>query len=121
MSQVVRRTTTDAAGRYTVDRLDPGTYTLEADAPGFTPQQISGLALTPTQQTQKDLTLAVGAMAQTVEVQGAAQPALAAPKVTEKISATRAAAPPVPRFEITTDAGEHWISTDGRSWRRRNE
>jgi Carboxypeptidase regulatory-like domain/Putative zinc-finger len=121
MSQVVRRTTTDAAGRYTVDRLDPGTYTLEADAPGFTPQQISGLALTPTQQTQKDLTLAVGSMAQTVEVQGEAQPALAAPKVREKISATRAAAPRVPRFEITTDAGEHWISTDGRSWQRRNE
>jgi hypothetical protein len=121
MSQVVRRTTTDAAGRYTVDRLDPGTYTLEADAPGFTPQQISGLALTPTQQTQKDLTLAVGAMAQTVEVQGEAQPAFAAPKVREKVSATRAAAPPVPRFEITTDAGEHWISTDGRSWQRKEE
>jgi hypothetical protein len=121
LTQVVHRTTTDAAGRYTVDQLDPGTYTLEAEAPGFTPREVSGLSLNPAQQSQKDLTLAVGALAQTVEVQGQAQPALAAPKIKEKISATRAAAPPVPRFEITTDAGEHWISTDGRSWRRKDE
>ena len=121
LTQVVHRTTTDPAGRYTVDQLDPGTYTLQAEAPGFTPRQISGLALSPAQQGQMDVTLAVGALAQTVEVQGQAQPALAAPKVTEKISAARAAAPPVPRFEITTDAGEHWISTDGRSWQRKDE
>jgi hypothetical protein len=121
LSQVVHRTTTDTAGRYTVDQLDPGTYTLEAEAPGFTPREVSGLSLNPAQQSQKDLTLAVGALAQTVEVQGQAQPALAAPKVKEKISAARAAAPPVPRFEIMTDAGEHWISTDGRSWRRKDE
>jgi Carboxypeptidase regulatory-like domain/Putative zinc-finger len=121
LTQVIHRTTTDAAGRYTVDQLDPGTYTLEAEAPGFTPREVSGLSLNPAQQSQKDLTLAVGALAQTVEVQGQAQPALAAPKVKEKISATRAASPPVPRFEITTDAGEHWISTDGRSWQRKDE
>jgi hypothetical protein len=121
LTQVVHRTTTDPAGRYAVDQLDPGTYTLEAEAPGFTPREVSGLSLNPAQQSRKDLTLAVGALAQTVEVQGQAQPALAAPKVKEKIAATRAAAPLVPRFEITTDAGEHWISTDGRSWRRKDE
>jgi Carboxypeptidase regulatory-like domain/Putative zinc-finger len=122
LTQVVHRTTTDPAGHYTVDQLDPGTYTLEAEAPGFTPREVSGLSLNPAQQSRKDLTLAVGALAQTVEVQGQAQPALAAPKVKEKIAATRAAAaPPVPRFEITTDAGEHWISTDGRSWQRKTE
>jgi carboxypeptidase family protein/putative zinc finger protein len=121
LTQVVHKTTTDAAGRYTVDQLDPGTYTLEAEAPGFTPREVSGLSLNPAQQSQKDLTLAVGALAQTVAVQGQAQPALAAPKAKETIAATRAAAPPVPRFEITTDAGEHWISTDGRSWQRKDE
>ena len=109
-----------STGRYRVDQLDPGTYTLEAEAPGFTPREVSGLSLNPAQQSQKDLTLAVGALAQTVEVQGEAQPALAAPKVKEKISATRAAAPPVPRFEITTDTGEHWISTEmAESWHRK--
>lgn len=121
LTQVVHRTTTDAGGRYTVGQLDPGTYTLEAEAPGFTPREVSGLSLNPTQQSRKDLTLAVGALSQTVEVQGQTQPALAAPKVNEKIAATRASAPPIPRFEITTDAGEHWSSTDGRSWRRKDE
>jgi hypothetical protein len=121
LTQVVHRTTTDAAGRYTVGQLDPGTYTVEAEAPGFTPREVSGLSLNADQQSQKDLTLAVGALAQSVEVQRQAQRDLTAPKVKEKISATRAAAPPVPRFEITTDAGEHWISTDGRSWRRKDE
>jgi hypothetical protein len=122
LTQVVHRTTTDAAGRYAVDQLDPGAYMLEAEAPGFTPREVSGLSLNPAQQSRKDLTLAVGALAQTVEVQGQAQQILAAPKIKEKISATRAAAaPPISRFEITTDTGEHWISTDGRSWRRKDQ
>jgi Carboxypeptidase regulatory-like domain/Putative zinc-finger len=121
LSQVVRRTKTDDAGRYTFDRLDPGTYTLEAEAPGFTPQQVSGLALTLTQQTQKDLTLAVGSLAQTVEVQGQAQVTTTAPVVKEEFAAPGATVSPGPGFEITTDTGEHWISTDGRSWKRKDD
>jgi len=119
LTQVVRRTTTDTAGRYTVDQLDPGTYTLEAEAPGFTPQQISGVALNPAQQSQRDLTLAVGSLSQTVEVQGQPQPGTVTPQVKEQVAATRAAVSP-PRFEITTDRGEHWTSTDGRSWKRKD-
>jgi hypothetical protein len=122
LTRAVHRTTTDPAGRYRIDELDPGTYTLQAEAPGFTSGEVSGLSLSPSQQSQKDITLAVGALAQTVEVQGQAQAApLAAPKVREKISTIRAATQPVPRFEITTDAGEHWISTDGRSWQHKGE
>jgi Carboxypeptidase regulatory-like domain/Putative zinc-finger len=121
LTQVVHKTTTGPNGRYSVAELDPGTYSLEVEAPGFTPREVSGLSLNAAEQSQKDLTLAVGALAQTVEVQGAAQPALTRSRVREKISATRTAAPPVPRFEITTDAGEHWISTDGRSWQRKEE
>jgi Carboxypeptidase regulatory-like domain len=120
-TKVVRRTMTDPSGRYTVDQLDPGTYTLQAEAPGFKPQQIPGLALNPAQQDQVNVKLAVGALAQTVEVQGQAPLALAAPKVDQKISAARATAPPGPRFEITTDSGEHWVSSDGRSWQRKAE
>jgi hypothetical protein len=121
LTQAVHTTTTDPAGRYTVDQLDPGTYTLEAEAPGFTPQQISGLALTPTQPTQKDLTLVLGSLAESVEVQGEAKQAPSAPPVQEKIAVRRAAASLPLRFEVTTDAGEHWISIDGRSWRRKDE
>jgi Carboxypeptidase regulatory-like domain/Putative zinc-finger len=120
LTQVARRTKTDPGGRYSVDRLDPGNYTLDVEAPGFTPQQSSGVALNPAQQSQKDLTLAVGSLSQTVEVQGQAQSALAASKVNEKIAAARAAVPALQRFQITTDTGEHWISTDGRSWKRKD-
>jgi hypothetical protein len=121
LTQVVRRTTTDPDGRYTVDHLDPGTYTLEAEAPGFASQQISGLALTPPQQTRKDLTLAVGTLAQTVEVQGQTQVTTTAPVVKQGFTAPRAKVLPSLGFEITTDTGEHWISPDGRSWQRKDE
>ncbi len=121
LTQAVHRTTTDPAGHYRVDELAPGTYTLEVQAPGFTPREVSGLSVNAAQRNQKDLTLAVGAAAQTVEVQGAAPAALTAPKVTDKVSASRAASPTAPWFEITTDTGEHWISTDGRSWQRKEE
>jgi carboxypeptidase family protein/putative zinc finger protein len=116
VTQAVHRTKTDAAGRYTIGQLDPGNYTLQADAPGFTPQQVSGLTLTATQQTQTNLTLAVGSLAQSVEVQGEAKPVLSPPLVQKKI-AVSAAEPR--RFEITTDTGEHWTSIDGRSWQRK--
>ncbi len=121
LTQAVRRTTTNPAGRYTVDQLEPGTYTVEAEAPGFTPEQISGLALTRSRQTQKDLTLAVGSVAQTVEVQGPARVSTTAPVVKEGFAARRVTVSRDPGFEITTDTGEHWISTDGRSWQRKEE
>ena len=118
VTRAVRRTKTDPAGRYTVDQLAPGNYSLQAEAPGFTPQKISGLALNPAQKRETDLTLALGSMAQSVEVQGQAL-APSAPPVQEKIAA--AAIPLSSRFEITTDAGEHWTSIDGRSWQRKDE
>jgi hypothetical protein len=121
VTQAVVRTTTDPAGRYMVDHLDPGTYTVEAEAPGFTPQQISGLALTPGQETRKDLTLAVGSAAQTVEAQSQPQVTTVTPVIKEGFAAPRATVSPGRGFEITTDTGEHWISTDGRSWQRKDQ
>ncbi len=41
LTQAVHRTTTDPTGRYRVDELAPGTYTLEVQAPGFTPREVS--------------------------------------------------------------------------------
>ncbi len=52
--------------------------------PDLLPERVSGLTLNPAQQSQKDLTLAVGSLSQTVEVQGQAQPALAARKSTRR-------------------------------------
>jgi hypothetical protein len=121
LTHVAHRTKTDPAGRYRVDQLEPGTYTVEAEAPGFTSQQISGLALNPAQQGQKDLTLAVGSLSQSVEVQGQTQPVTVVPQVKEKVTATHGALPPPSLFEITTDTGEQWTSTDGQSWNAKTE
>ncbi len=115
LTQVSRTTKTDPTGHYLVESLDPGTYTLEAEAPGFNPQQVS-VALNPAQQSEKDLTLAVGSLSQSVTVEAGNQPVPVAPLLKETVSATRA---PHPRFEITTDTGEQWTSADGRSWKRR--
>ena len=112
LTQVARSTKTDPGGRYSVDRLEPGNYTLDVEAPGFTPQQISGVALNPAQQSQKDLTLAVGSLSQTVEVQGPARPALAASKVNEKVAASRAA---VPRSSALNYDG-HGRTLDQQRW-----
>ena len=114
LTQASRTTKTDRTGHYLVDSLDPGTYTLEAEAPGFNPQQVS-VALNPAQQSEKDLTLAVGSLSQSVAVQAGNQPVPVAPLLKETVSARRA----LPRFEITTDTGEQWTSADGRSWKRK--
>jgi Carboxypeptidase regulatory-like domain/Putative zinc-finger len=115
-TQVSRTTRTDGSGHYAVDDLDPGTYALEAEAPGFVSQQLSGVALPPAQQSQMNLRLAVGSVSQTVEVQGQDRIAPSAPPV-EAIFASRR--PILSRFEITTDTGEKWTSADGRSWKRK--
>jgi hypothetical protein len=112
LTQVSRTARTDGSGHYVVNNLDPGTYALEAEAPGFTSQQIPGVALNPAQQNQLNIRLAVGSLSQTVEVQGQNRAVAGA--------SLFAARRPVPsRFEITTDTGEQWTSTDGRSWKRK--
>ena len=88
LTQVSRTTKTDPTGHYLVDSLDPGTYTLEAEAPGFNPQQVS-VALDPAQQSEKDLTLAVGSLSQSVAVQAGNQPVPVAPLLKETVSARR--------------------------------
>jgi hypothetical protein len=112
LTQVSRTTRTDGSGHYVVNNLDPGSYALEAEAPGFTSQQVPGVVLNPAQQSQMNLRLAVGSLSQTVEVQGQNRVVAGASLV--------AARRPIPsRFEITTDTGEQWTSTDGRLWKRK--
>jgi hypothetical protein len=112
LTQVPHTTQTDGAGHYAVDNLDPGTYSLETAAPGFVSQQLSGITLNPAQQSQMNLRLAVGSVSQTVEVQGQNL-------VVSGASSVAARRLILSRFEITTDTGEQWTSTDGRSWKRK--
>jgi hypothetical protein len=112
LTQVPHTTQTDGAGHYAVDNLDPGTYSLEAAAPGFVSQQLSGITLNPAQQSQMNLRLAVGSVSQTVDVVGQNRAVFGAPPVGARRQVHS-------RFEITTDTGEQWTSIDGRSWKRK--
>jgi Carboxypeptidase regulatory-like domain len=102
---------TDSDGRYVVNNLSPGSYAVEAQAPGFDTQQ-TPVTLIASQQTALNFILSVGRASQSVTVEAAASPSPSLPVVRKMI-----AKPPSPiRFEITTDAGEHWTSTDGQIW-----
>lgn len=98
---LVQTTNTDREGRYRIEGLAPGIYKVEAESPGFNKQSIS-VQVDPSQQSVANLKLTVGASTQRVQVEAAA--ALAAPDGTAGA------------FEVTTDTGDHWISSDGRTW-----
>jgi protocatechuate 3,4-dioxygenase beta subunit len=96
---------TDGQGQYRMQDLAPGTYRIEAQARGFETQSFS-TEVAASQQAVADATLRVGSAAQTVTVE--ASPA--------KLTAKPAPGQTLSRFELTTDDGERWISTDGQTW-----
>jgi hypothetical protein len=107
---------TDSAGRYVVNDLSPGSYQVEVQAPGFEKQQIA-VTLTASQQNLADFTLPVGQLAQTVSV--GAPASASSPVALKKTAEPPPAREPLTRFEITTDTGERWTSTDGQTWMHR--
>ncbi len=62
---------TDSAGDYSATNLTPGAYTVEAEKSGFTHKVYRGFVVQVAQVARLDITLAVGAVEQTVEVTGA--------------------------------------------------
>jgi hypothetical protein len=121
-TQLARIAKTDATGHYLVDGLVPGKYSVEANSPGFTQQQLSGVSVAPGKPALADLTLQVGAAAQTVAVSAAqAQMELSPEGASTKKEVVTAAAPAKsqPVFEITTDLGDHWVSADGVNWQQK--
>jgi hypothetical protein len=65
---VIRNTTTDTAGFYTVPNLVPGTYEVRASAPGFATVVQSGIVLTVGAQQVLNVSLQVGQVSQEVHV-----------------------------------------------------
>ncbi|MGB8537612.1 MAG: carboxypeptidase regulatory-like domain-containing protein [Acidobacteriaceae bacterium] len=63
----------DSAGVYNLVALPPGTYTLTAEAPGFSTRVQTGIALTVAQSATLDIALKPGAAAETVTVNGGAE------------------------------------------------
>ena len=69
---ISRQATTDSNGAYTVPSLPPAVYTVTAELKGFKKGVASKVALEVTQILRKDITLEVGEISQTVEVQAEA-------------------------------------------------
>src|SRR5499427_1378934 len=61
--------TTDSAGRYVVTALPPGSYTLSVELSGFKTYTHTNIPLAVQQQATFDVSLQVGELAETVEVQ----------------------------------------------------
>jgi hypothetical protein len=67
---VENTTPTNKSGVYSLFSIKPGTYTLNATAPGFSPKQIEAFPLTVGQVATIDIALAVGSANAVVTVQG---------------------------------------------------
>jgi hypothetical protein len=67
-TSATRSTVTDSAGSYTVVNLEPGTYEITMEMPGFQKAVYSNLPLLARQTVRVDGSLVVGTQTQTVEV-----------------------------------------------------
>ena len=115
-AEIVRSVVTDNRGQFRIEGLVPGSYRIEAQAKGFETESFSAEVATA-QQAVADVTLRVGLASQSVTVEASAAPQgnLA---VNANLKAQPHASQTLARFELTTDDGEHWMSTDGQSWTR---
>lgn len=114
---LVGSATTNSHGQYRMADLAPGSYRIEAQARGFETQSFV-TEVTPSLQAVADATLRAGSPAQTVNLQ-----ASPAPPGTSSAGANQVFKPvaghALSRFEVTTDDGERWTSTDGQNWARK--
>lgn len=62
-----RETASDANGAFTLPELPPGTYTLGAEAPGFSPHGRRGIALAIGQTYRLDVLMEIGGVAESVD------------------------------------------------------
>ena len=63
-----RTATSDAAGQYTVNQLQPGTYSIKVETPGFKTFQVPSIPLSAGDRVREDAHLQIGQQTQTVEV-----------------------------------------------------
>jgi hypothetical protein len=69
---VVSETTTTGTGSFTRPALNPGTYTVTVEAPGFQKAVQKNIVIVPNQPVSVDMSLQVGNSSQTVEVTASA-------------------------------------------------
>jgi len=66
------RLTTNEAGYYRSPDRPSGTYTIEVDQAGFKRERVSGINIDVNSQVRRDLTLAIGDISESVQVQASA-------------------------------------------------
>jgi hypothetical protein len=71
---IATKTTTDISGNYVVTPLQPGPYSVTVEAQGFKKSVSAGIALNVQDRLAVNVTLEVGQITETVEVQGVAAP-----------------------------------------------
>ncbi len=71
-TSVSRSLVTDSSGNYVFTGLQPGGYTLTAEAQGFRKVERTGVELQVNQRAQVDVDLQVGAVGETVQITGSA-------------------------------------------------
>jgi hypothetical protein len=69
LTGLTRTATTDANGDYVFARLPPATYSIQAELQGFSVARETGIRLLVDNSIRVDLTLALGEMSETVEVE----------------------------------------------------
>jgi hypothetical protein len=107
------RTTTDSRGAFVIAGLMPGSYDVEMRSPGFVTRSLHNIAVSASQTSIGSVALSIGSVSETVTVQAEAPPLEAHGTARKTLAKARA---PLPVFEITTDTGEHWTSSDGVTW-----
>jgi hypothetical protein len=111
---------TDDAGNYSFPNLAPGEYTVRVQSPGFKAQTIPGLQVAASEVGVRNIVLEIGTASQSVAVEAsnsAMQTETPAMKATIEGQSLAATQPAV--FQLTTDTGELWFSSDGRHWKRK--
>jgi hypothetical protein len=125
---VVRTAVTDKNGRYAMAAA-AGNYSLEAQKAGFSRDEVR-IAVAPGTTVNANMSMAVGAESTVIEVQASnADLETMNATVGEKVEEKKAKAPmkamarSVPKvepvFELVTENGEHWVSVDGSSWKKK--
>src|SRR6185312_10816504 len=66
---IERETATTDSGYYVVTNLSPGDYRISVTAPGFSPHRESGIHLAVQQTARLDVTMTVGSVSESVQVQ----------------------------------------------------
>jgi hypothetical protein len=112
-----RTAKSDANGHYAVEGLAPGNYNVEAAAPGFAELRLGGVAVEGARPNVANLTLQIGAASEAVTVQ-AENAAIDQSEDKKAVPRPVDALQPPAVFELTTDTGERWTSTDGKTWKR---